>query len=247
MQIIFIAGPARVGKTALAEFLARETFELGMVPVLLSFAGPIKQQAKALGYSKKETPDTYRTFCQKLGAEKREENPDHWVNLFEQELLKIYDAEIASLKVGDVFWERCVLVDDCRYTNELELGHKYKGNIVYLSPGSRELEEMTASWRSHHSEDLATKAEQGDEKVISRFTHVVLNDGDLRNLQLKSKTMAPIWCGIQASHDECCCASCQARRKHESTPGDLHALVEEIIDLILLSEDEASEDDNDNT
>ena len=46
MQIITISGQARVGKTTTAKFIAEEGFKLGYKPILLPFAGPIKDSAK---------------------------------------------------------------------------------------------------------------------------------------------------------------------------------------------------------
>ena len=114
MQLIIIAGQAGVGKTTLANFIATESFELGFIPKLMSFAGVLKNIAKDNGLIKENSPEEYRVFCQKLGAEKREENPDYWVEEFEKELQEQIALEEKSKAEGKQYWERCIIVDDCR-------------------------------------------------------------------------------------------------------------------------------------
>ncbi len=198
MELIIISGPARVGKTALANHIAENSFELGFKPVLLSFAGVLKEEAESRGYSKEDNPKEYREFCQVHGALMRETDPDYWVKLFEEKLLKLYDEELKDLKENKAFWERCVIVDDCRYENEVSLGRKHKGVLVFLSPGSRRLEEHNAEWRNHHSEALAKKVEGGDEESVDMFDYIILNEDSPKNLVSKAKLMTPIWCSLQS-------------------------------------------------
>ena len=54
MRIIQISGKGRVGKTTLAHLIAKYSFELGYIPVILPFADAIKQQAAALGITKEK-------------------------------------------------------------------------------------------------------------------------------------------------------------------------------------------------
>ena len=75
MELIIISGPAQVGKTALAHLIAKEAFDLGLVPKLMSFADPLKKEAISKGYSKEEQPLKYREYCQEMGAIKRELDP----------------------------------------------------------------------------------------------------------------------------------------------------------------------------
>ena len=121
MHIIMIAGKAGVGKTTLAKIIAAEAFEKGLIPVMQSFAKPIKDEAYSKGYTKEEFPEKYREYCQKMGAQMRKMDPDYWVNL----MANVFEKEIAkekeALKEGKKFWERCLIIDDCRYMNELKL------------------------------------------------------------------------------------------------------------------------------
>lgn len=229
MELIIISGPARVGKSTLANLLAKESFELGLVPKLLSFADPLKEEAEERGYSKEKDTEEYRKFCQELGASYREVNPDHWVTLFERKLNTVLIEEQVDLHKNNPYWERCVIVDDCRYQNEVGLGLKYNATMIFLSSGNRDLPEANASWRKHHSETLAKEVENGDEEKIQWYDFHLLNDGDIENLSIKARTMAPIWCGLQAN-------SLATNLEDLSTSGSLEGMDEmlsELIDILM--------------
>jgi len=231
MELIIISGIAKVGKTTLAKLLAREAFELGFRPVLLSFAGPLKKEAEARGFTKEGNPAEHREFCQVHGAMKRDIDPDYWVKEFEKKLIVLYDEEEADLKKNKKYWQRCVIVDDCRYENEVSLGIKHNSTNIYISSGNRTLSDMNADWRQHHSEDMANAIESGDDDLLDAFEYTFLNDGDIEALEVKTKVMAPVWCGIR------------------STPphvdkGSLRASLNELIDLFLLDFEDESDDDS---
>jgi len=188
-----------VGKTALANLLAKEAFNLGFKPIILPFAGPLKDEACARGFNKKDSPSKYREFCQVHGALKREIDPNYWVKKFEDKLMAIYEAELKDLKEGLAYWQRIVIADDCRYENELSLGKKHKACTIFVSPGNRPLEDMRGKWRQHHSESMATDIEDGDNDLLSLFRYVITNDGTEDDLSYQVESLAPLWTGLQAS------------------------------------------------
>ena len=240
MELIIISGLARVGKTTLANLLAKESFELGLVPKLLSFADPLKKEAEERGYSKEKDNEEYRKFCQEFGAMFRKVNPNHWVDLFEIELNIILKEEKLELYKNNPYWERCVIVDECRYQNEVGLGLKNNATMIFLSSGTRELSEANATWREHHSEELARAIEDGDEEKIQWYDCHLLNDGDVKGLSIKARAMAPIWCGIQAN-------ALTTNLEDLSNSGSLEGMDNMLNDLIdiLLKEFEDGEEDDD--
>jgi len=229
MELIIISGPARVGKTTMANMLAKEAFEMGFIPHVIGFANPLKEEAEQRGLSKEENPKKYREFCQHHGALKREADPDYWVKAFESMLLNLYEQEINDLRDGRVHWERCVIVDDCRYLNEVSLGKKHRAINIFLSPGRRRLEDGNAEWRNHHSEALAKSVEAGNEENKSLFNYIMLNDGDEEDLLTKIQTMAPIWCNLQASFPQ---------QDFGNMPARIQDIMEEIADMFFEGDDD---------
>jgi len=230
MELITISGPARVGKTTLANMIAREAFDMGFIPMVLGFAEPLKEEAKSRGLTKEDNPKKYREFCQIHGAMKRELDPDYWVKAFEEILLGVYEDELEDLKNNKGHWERCVIIDDCRYENELSLAKKHKGTCVYLGPGKRLLEDHFAEWRQHHSEWLAQEVEDGNEEAKAMFNYIILNDGDEEDLETKTVTMAPIWCNLQASAPQ-------------NLPLELSDLLEELADFMIIDDMEDEDEE----
>jgi len=231
--LIIISGPAQVGKTALAHLIAKEAFDLGLVPKLMSFADPLKKEAISKGYSKEEQPLKYREYCQEMGAIKRELDPDYWVNLFEEDLQRLASIEKSDLEKGNPYWERCVIVDDCRYQNEVGLGLKYNATMVFLSPGDRELPMSDADWRNHHSEALANAIMEGDEEKAKWFDYHILNDDNMEALKLKAKVMSPIWTGVQASSLTFNLDSYEEDEDEPFTQYEIEELLSELIDKII--------------
>ena len=234
MQLIIIAGQAGVGKTTLAKLIAEEVFELGFIPKLMSFAGALKKMAEDKGIAKEDKPNEYRTFCQEYGASKREKDADYWVKKFQKDVDKFTAEEQKDLKDEKKFWERCIIVDDCRYVNELEFGLKYNATIVFLSFGLRDNPNQDAEWTSHHSEDLANIIESGEEKFSDAFTCLLKNQGTIQDLKEKIAGFVPIWCGLRSDTEE--------------KMDKLSRCVNDLIDLLLLDrlDDEDNEEDENN-
>lgn len=233
MQLIVIAGQAGVGKTSLARIITKKAYELGLTPQLLSFATPLKEMAEDRGMGKKDNPDKYRRFCQRIGARMRRRDPDYWVNQFEDRLLAIRDEERKSRT--NKYWERCVIVDDCRYLNEIKLAHKYAGTLIFMSYGDREIPD--GDWRDHESEELAKIIDSGPSEYRQMFSCILKNQDDIGSLERKVEVMVPIWCGVQPSNGSVIV-------EYDEQIDDLPNCIEELIDLLLLnSENEEEEED----
>jgi nucleoside-triphosphatase THEP1 len=244
MHTILIAGQAGVGKTTLAELIAEKVFELGLNPVLLSFAGPIKEEAKKKGYSKEEFPDKYRKYCQEMGAQMRTLDQNYWVNAMVESIEREEEKERDSMASGKKFWERCVIIDDCRYMNEVILGKEMGSTIIFLSSGSRELE--AHEWRDHESELFANDVENNKSEYKDLFTHIFINDKDIDALANKIEKMVPIWCCLSVdSEEKCNCIRCRLRREGKSQ--EITEAMEHLIDLLDLPPMDEWEDDDEET
>jgi len=178
MKIIMFSGKARVGKTHAAKQIAELAFSAGMKPVLLPFAKPIKDKAKADGFTKEENPQEYRTYCQLMGEGARKLDPDYWINKWIGELQAIEDKEHADIASGKKHWEYVVIVDDCRYANEIKLCSELGGLLVFVRHGKRKIEDLDADWRNHESEDFANEVEYVSCDDVDYY---VENDATLRS------------------------------------------------------------------
>ena len=159
MRIIMFSGKARVGKTHAAKQIAELAFSAGMKPVLLPFAKPIKDKAAADGYTKEDNPQEYRSYCQLMGESARNSNPDYWINLWIEQLKLVEDKEHADIAANKKHWEHVVIVDDCRYENEVKTCKELNGLLVFIRHGNRNIEDLDASWRDHESEIFANNTE----------------------------------------------------------------------------------------
>ena len=235
MQLIVIAGQAGVGKTTLANYIAKYAFNFGLVPKIMSFAGPLKEEAAAKGYDKETHPKEYREYCQTVGLLKRQDDPDYWVEKFEDQLEALVAEETKDLRSGKSYWEKCVIVDDCRFMNELNMGRKWNARLIFMCYGDREMKDPNGEWRNHESEQLATKVVDGDEDCRNMFTHILINNRTEKELEEKTEFMAPIWCGVE--HEI----------KEDKKP-TLSDYIEELLDVLMMedideeAEEEANED-----
>ena len=202
MRIIQISGKGRVGKTTLAHLIAKYSFELGYIPVILPFADAIKQQAAALGITKEKDSSAYREFCQQLGANRRSEDPDYWVVRSYESIQEYMIKELDNKKEGKTNFEYVIIQDDVRYMNELAFGRDIVATQIFLSQGIRKLEEENADWRDHESETLANDIEHSYKKANIQgkyddlFDVVVTNDGELDDLDYLVKQAIEYWLDI---------------------------------------------------
>lgn len=208
MEIILLAGQAGVGKTTAAKTIASEAFNKGFIPVLESFAGPIKQEAADKGYTKEDFPEKYRKYCQTRGAMARQESPDYWVDLMKERISKLCIEEREDFNKEKKYWEKVVIVDDCRYLNEINLGIMSKASLVFLSYGEREFDKG-GSWRVHESESMANSVADGDKDLNELFDHILENDGSQKSFEAAIKALVPDLLGFKLdTEEECTCPGC---------------------------------------
>lgn len=213
MIVVMFAGKARVGKTTAANLLHKFAKRNDMNPIILPFAKAIKDAAAAAGLTKDTDPKKYRDFCQATGAEKRAENPDYWINMFKSSLFDLIKKDIDNMNDPEKLWkESVIIVDDCRYMNELNFAKSIGAETVFISAGNRELADHNADWRQHESEVLANTVEDGSKDHQDIFKWVVNNDDSEETFTQKLWLRFPLMLGIAPQHwgDQCDCGACQA-------------------------------------
>ena len=222
MHVIVLGGMARVGKTDIADMLQMEGEMEGFNVVRVSFASPLKEAvAKEHGHDdwrkfKEQMPDVYRDECQRIGAEKRQENPDHWVDLWCDKLNQLMVDEINTPETELGWEETLIIVDDCRYPNELEAAKRYAAVTMFVYAGARssDLLEADADWRAHESEAMSQKIEDHMEGYQDLFDWSLFNDKDLPTLDKKLQDRLPQLLGLHGSRfsKSCQCNECKAFR-----------------------------------
>lgn len=233
MMVIMLAGQARVGKTTLAKWLSEYLYHKGYYPVILPFAGMLKEEVAAMGLTKENNPTEYREMCQKIGAAKRAEDPDYWVNKFRERAATIKADDIVRLEDSPKTWaEKVVLVDDCRYLNEIALGNELNALKIFISKGKRELQDANADWRQHESEEMANKYEEGNKDIQSLFHYRIINEGS--EIEYKNKVSALFDEWIELAGDLytnlCDCEVCTAHRLDRDI--DLNVMIDEVIKIL---------------
>lgn len=218
MITILLAGQARVGKTTAAAYISTQAKKQEYKPVILPFAQAIKDAAAEAGLDKETKPEEYRAFCQSIGESKRKENPDHWINLFKEKWLELFDKDKKAAQSTEKIWkETVVIVDDCRYLNELNLGKQLGAKTVMISRGSRVLTDSDAAWRQHESEDMANQFELGNKDYQDLFDYIVKNEKTKEDFHSKLKDRLPLWLDATPfAYAECECTGCQKMRKDET-------------------------------
>jgi len=199
MRIIQISGKGRVGKTTLAHLIAKHAFDLGYIPVMLPFADGIKKLAAAQGITKEGDSSAYRDFCQNIGASKRAEDPDYWVTKSYETIQEYMIKEIDNKTAKKTNYEYVIIQDDVRYMNELAFGRELVATQIFLSQGTRKLNEHNAKWRSHESEAMSNQIEKDmlipakQEDAEEAFDIIINNDGDLEELEHIVKQALKYW------------------------------------------------------
>jgi len=221
MHVVVLGGMARVGKTDVADLIEMEGAMEGYKPLRVSFASPLKEAvAKEHGYDdwrkfKEDKPEVYRDQCQEIGAARRAENPDHWVNLWCDELVKLQKEELTQEDKNTHEWnEYLIIVDDCRYENELEAAKKFEALTMFIFAGSRaaDLPEADADWRAHESEDMSNLIEAMHPDYQNKFDWALFNDKGLTELELKVDDRIDHILGLAPARfgKECNCNECIA-------------------------------------
>jgi len=248
-----LGGRARVGKTTIAKMIAEFAYHLGFKPIFLPFAGPIKEEAKEKGYSKDKNSIEYRDYCQKMGAALRADDSDYWVNKWASQVQEIIKLEAEDIERGEKYWERVILVDDCRYLNEVAKGRDYDSIQIFISNGEREIDDQEADWRFHESEKMANNIEAKDPNYKGIFSTILLNDGNLDDLKSVIEIYSEVWLGTRVLNEE------EKERIQQASQSQLKIeYVSQILDEIFdkfgidpddyleeIEEEEEEEDDND--
>ena len=202
MRMVMFVGRARVGKTTIAHMVAEFAYHLGFKPVFLPFAGPIKDDAEEKGYTKEKDSTEYRNYCQSIGAQRRKEDSDYWVNRWSQKIKEIINLEAEDIERGEKYWERVILVDDCRYLNEVAKGRDFDAIQIFVSNGDRGIDEQDADWRYHESEMMANNIEAKDPNYKGIFSTILLNDGSLEDLRAVVEIYSEVWLGTRMLNEE---------------------------------------------
>jgi hypothetical protein len=194
MKVIAFGGPAQAGKSTIAGILAGIALDTGYRIKRLEFAGPLKRAAARVGASKSEDPTRYRDLCQRWGAGKRAEDPDYWVRRIRKQLHSIAEQEHDSYLKYSRWSETLVILDDCRYMNEVELIRSFNGRMIFVDPGYRlSPSDLDAEFRKHESEALAREYMQGEHED-TLFDDVIVNgEDDLAKLTAVVSVVAPSW------------------------------------------------------
>lgn len=175
MKFIQLCGAGRAGKSTVASILFDIAMENYYIPVILPFAKALKKEAKELGYTKEEKPEEYRRFCQRLGAQRRAEDPDYWVNKVKEEVAVIASVEKALKEQNQERFEHLIIQDDTRYMNEIAYGRDVGAYQIFITTGKRTIPEMFEEWRLHESENLAINVEAGRPDFTDLFHEYLVN------------------------------------------------------------------------
>lgn len=120
-MIILLAGKMTSGKTTLAKALSQDYWVKRM-----SFADPIRKALTTLGITKEEHPLLYREGAQFLGSDLvRSRYPDWWVEQMDKRI------RLSGLYILEDHTN--IVIDDCRYENELRWGQSKGALTVYLN------------------------------------------------------------------------------------------------------------------
>jgi hypothetical protein len=250
MIIVMIGGKARVGKTTLANIIAEYCVNNNLTPRMVPFAYGIKKAAEAKGLSKDTNPNEYRKFCQTLGESTRIKNPDHWVNEWKLKVEEIAKEEQTALNDQenlDSFKERIILVDDCRYMNEIAAARDYNATTIFIKQGKRKLFEDDGDWRNHPSEEMANSIENNDKNYTDIFKFKIPNDSSLDVFKKHAIKNIPMWLHLLADSDrlQCTCELCKANR--EGREPDAERVIEELMDILEKALEEEDKRDEGNS
>ena len=235
--MLLLSGKARVGKTTAAKLFAELFYKAGYKPVMLPFAAALKSEVEAMGITKEKQPEEYRKLCQKLGSDRRREDPDYWVNKFIESAYNIQQEE------NDDVPERVIIADDCRYLNEINLAPRFNAFRILITHGNRQIIEQDAEWRNHESEEMANKSEEADKDYVTMYDFIIRNTGTEKALTTKIKDNFPIMvdCMYNKMIEPLCeCELCLATRYDR--PVCIERLEEQVLDELTKMFPEEEED-----
>lgn len=224
-----------MGKTTLAKWLAEYAYNNGYTPIILPFAAAIKDEAEKRGYSKDTNPEEYRAFCQTLGSSARDEDPDFWVKRFRDKVKELYAQEQKDLATDPDTWhEKVIIVDDCRYMNEVAASRDIRALTIFISPGDRMLIDHGAEWRNHESEEMANRITEGHKDYKDLFHYFLRNEKTLQDFKTKCEAKFPEWFDLLAENlieNMCTCELCMSSR--EDREPDAETVFKDIMNLMM--------------
>lgn len=215
MQVIGIGGIAGSGKSTAADYIEIESINYDCKPIRLSFADLVRKEAGMnSGYNdwrilKDKDPELYRELCQSIADEGR---PSTWVNHVNARLAEIQQEELEDNEA--IFCERVVIIDDVRFTNEIEMLQSWQAELVFVFAGNREVPDAEGAWRAHESEALNQKIEGGSEDAEKYYGWAVFNEKDERDFEHKLEQRLPALLGVEPSRfaNKCNCMTCRGFR-----------------------------------
>ena len=95
-----------------------------------------------------------------MGETARGIDPDHWIKQWQLQFESYQDKESDLIREDKKYWEHLIIVDDCRYLNEISLCKELNAHLCFIAHGPRKLEDHNGEWRKHESEDWATEVER---------------------------------------------------------------------------------------
>ena len=234
MIILGLSGKARSGKSTLCRALYDAAEKVGWDVIVKPFAGPLKNHVtKVLGFTKETHPNEYREYCQRVGAEEREKNPDHWVDLWMKDMISEWAEEMTNSNRPVLY-----LVDDVRYANEIKTLKKRGTDaiLVFVKHGKRSIEDPDGEWRKHESETLANKFETTDDKVLKeQYDFVIHNDKSQEEINTWAETFVKYF----SDSDPCLCESCVSNfEMREPDISKLDSELKEFLNDVLGDEDD---------
>jgi hypothetical protein len=240
MIIVGFAGKARTGKTHVCQTLYDMAHDAGWDVKIKPFAGPLKHHViNELGFPKETHPEEYRLNCQLVGAARREENPDHWTNLWLADMKREFKEEMDKADRPCLY-----LVDDVRYANELKLLGDCDAVSIFVKHGDRKIDDPSGEWRNHESETMANLAEKSSNDVLHNlgFDYVLSNDGSSIDLTKWAEVFVT---SVLITHksEACECEGCLAAL--ENRMPDTKKVDQELEDMLNEIRDALEEEDDD--
>jgi hypothetical protein len=247
MIIVGFAGKARTGKSHVCQTLYDVAHDSGWDVKIKPFAGPLKRHVEeVLGFTKDENPDEYRKKCQEIGAGERENDPDHWVNLWKKDMDKEFAEEMDKADRPCLY-----LVDDVRYPNELRMLNKCDAISLFVKHGTRKIEDPTGEWRNHESEEMANAAEKCKSEALYSvgFDYVLRNDGTPKEITRWADLFVST---VMITHksEACDCEGCNSALENrpandEKVDKELNDLLDELRGTLEKEEDDDRDDADD--